>query len=83
MQLNSATISFYFAHAIVGEALGGGAIHATPGLVGNLPIFIQRALDQVTPENVDQVIRKVCGLSDSECQMIIRWHAILEGSKHV
>jgi hypothetical protein len=78
-QLNSATISFYFAHVIVGEALGGGAIHATPGLVGRLPIFIQSMIGNATSENVDEVIWRVCDLTKSEQQTIIEWHKNLRG----
>jgi hypothetical protein len=78
-QLNSVTISFYFAHVIVGEALGGGAIHATPGLVGSLPIFLQPMIDNATLENVDEVIWKICGLTNADRQVIIEWNDNLSG----
>jgi Eco57I restriction-modification methylase/TaqI-like C-terminal specificity domain len=77
LQLNSATISFYFAHAVVGEALGGGAIHATPGLIGKLRVFNQSSLERATAETVDGLIWDICELSDQERNVIIRWHADL------
>jgi hypothetical protein len=83
VQLNWATISFYFAHVVVGEALGGGAIHATPGLVGRLPIFTQSEMDKATSDNVDRIIWDICGLTDSERDTVINWYATLESPKHV
>jgi hypothetical protein len=78
VQLNSATTSFYFAHAVVGEALGGGAIHATPGLIGQLRIFDRPPLEHATPDNVDQLAWELCGLSNEERDLILRWYSDLE-----
>lgn len=36
--LNSALLSFYFATRVIGDSLGGGLIHATPGSLRQLPI---------------------------------------------
>lgn len=81
IQLNSVTVSFYFAHAIVGEALGGGAIHATPGLIGKLSIFTQPVMEKATAEDVDELIWDICGLTARERTGISNWHNGTEGSK--
>lgn len=44
---NSKLLSFYFAHKVIGDSLGGGLIHATPGSVGLLPI---REISYETPD---------------------------------
>lgn len=36
--VNSRLLSFYFAGRIIGDSLGGGLIHATPGSLARLPI---------------------------------------------
>jgi hypothetical protein len=74
-QLNAMTVSFYFAHAIVGEALGGGAIHATPGLVSELPIVPHRALEEASTKDCNERIWEICGLSKSERLLVATWHA--------
>lgn len=71
-QLNSATVSFFFAHAVVGEALGGGAIHATPGVVARLPIFPDLVIDDLA-RDIDDVIAAVCGLTEPERNLIREW----------
>jgi hypothetical protein len=70
LQLNSAMVSFVFAHAIVGEALGGGAIHATPGIVGRLPIVAE-----VDGGPVEECLGVACGLTDLERARILEWYA--------
>ncbi|MBI3947847.1 MAG: N-6 DNA methylase [Armatimonadetes bacterium] len=44
--MNSALISYYFGHHVIGDSLGGGLIHATPGSVSRLPI---RRIEFTTP----------------------------------
>lgn len=73
-QLNSATISFCFAHTVVGEALGGGAIHATPGLIGKLPVFTDARLEDVEDKDIDSIIAQLCGLSEEERLVITNWY---------
>jgi hypothetical protein len=77
LQINSATVSFVFAHAVVGEALGGGAIHATPGIVGRLPIA---AVDVSGP--IDERLGDVYGLDPDERGRIRAWyHGATNGTR--
>ena len=78
VQLNSVTTSFYFAHAVVGEALGGGAIHATPGLVGQLRIFNRTSLEHATAYNIDNLTWDICELSHEERNLILKWYSELD-----
>ncbi|MEA3308017.1 MAG: TaqI-like C-terminal specificity domain-containing protein, partial [Chloroflexota bacterium] len=45
--MNSNLVSFFFARRIIGDSLGGGLIHATPGSQEQLPI---RRIQFTTPE---------------------------------
>jgi len=45
--LNSRLLSDYYGAVIIGDSLGGGLIHATPGAQGQLPI---RRIHFTTPE---------------------------------
>ena len=45
--INSNLLSFYFARFIIGDSLGGGLIHATPGSLAKLPI---RRIEFTTPQ---------------------------------
>ena len=73
-QLNSKTVSFFFAHAVVGRALGGGAIHATPGLVACLPIFDEIFVEEFQGD-IDNGIAAACGFTHFERKVIGRWVA--------
>jgi hypothetical protein len=72
LQLRSSVVSFFFANAIVGEALGGGAIHATPGLVGRLPIFTLNSAVQ-SAVDVESAILRTCGFSGDEIEALKNW----------
>jgi hypothetical protein len=72
-QINSAVLSFYFAHAIVGEALGGGAIHATPGLIGQLPIFVNPALCELPDTALERALFEACDLTAAEAARVSKW----------
>jgi hypothetical protein len=74
-QINSAIVSFFFAHAIVGEALGGGAIHATPGLIGRLPMFAWVIPTEQHGAAVDEQLATFCGLSAKEYARVTTWYA--------
>lgn len=70
-QINSRVLNFFFAHAVVGEALGGGAIHATPGLLARLPVSV--SYDPSIGTDVDRALAEAYGLDEGEWRIILNW----------
>ncbi|MDP2950134.1 MAG: TaqI-like C-terminal specificity domain-containing protein [Chloroflexota bacterium] len=73
-QLNAEVTSFFFGNCVVGEALGGGAIHATPGLVARLRVFLDPSLEYEGCDT-DEEIARTCGFTDEERAAIHGWFA--------
>ena len=73
-QLNSEVTSFFFGNCVVGEALGGGAIHATPGLVARLRVFLDPGLENEYCDH-QEVIARICEFTDEERAAIHCWFA--------